>query len=821
MANQEILNYLKQFAAGGKDFSEAKKVLLGVGWGEAEVDEAIKQLSAPSLERPSQPPANANSTPASLRAQFSSQNIQQTKAPVFQEEPTHGVNKKVLFSAVVVALLVFGGGAYAYFGLGIGVSEKPEAVLSEAIKNFFNIETSNSTAHLEVSYSGTMPTNLPLIGSMSGGLVPETVLPSGKEKISVGFTLDTNGAADISDWEKQKVSSHLNLGLSLPGAPKINIKLDFMMADGAAYFRLTDVNEWSALAKPLIGDISSLDGKWIKVDFAEFQNQMLYGLGSVNSISNFSLGNNPNLELGLVGGLVGGASLPAGISKDQVLELKRIFENNKIFLVEKELPKETVDGENSYHYRIALDKAAVKNAVVDFTIMFQKAMMEGFGIGAPTAEELEKAKQDMAVGIGQALDDAEKFIKEHAQVSSADVWIGKSSKQIKRVVLDFTVSHESLGGEVHFRSEAAYTKIGEPVVVEAPKDALSFESVVGQLSQGNGGSLFKGDQDSTRMSDLATLKSALSLYLADVAKPHLCANNRTIYASAPIKVPAGWKLGPNVGSRKVDGTGWIPVNLEEISSGAPIRQLPVDPVNDPSKKLVYLYVCDPAKSSFEVDALMVSDKYISSSAYDDGDDPKVYEIGTDRGLKLIPKGFWDGSFGTTGKFSTEPDIVMDPTGSYEAARNKEDATRQSDLATIKSAVSLYEADVAMTYYCADNKTIYASAPIKVPVGWKLGPNAGSQKVDGTGWIPVDLTKISSGAPIAKWPVDPQNDPSKKLVYLYVCDPAKSSFEVDAILTDSGSKTAMARDGGDDLNVYEVGTSPGLKLIPKEFWDHNF
>lgn len=150
----------------------------------------------------------------------------------------------------------------------------------------------------------------------------------------------------------------------------------------------------------------------------------------------------------------------------------------------------------------------------------------------------------------------------------------------------------------------------------------------------------KQSRDKIRIADLATLKSATILYLADVSSPKLCLDKNTVYASHFINKPSGWKLGSNIGGRTVNGTGWLPVDFTSISSGAPFGNLNVDPTN--TGGFVYLYACDPSMLTFEIDAKLESDNYTTSSmnliAKDGGDDSLVYEVGTN--LHLIPEGFW-------------------------------------------------------------------------------------------------------------------------------------------------------------------------------------
>ncbi len=60
-------------------------------------------------------------------------------------------------------------------------------------------------------------------------------------------------------------------------------------------------------------------------------------------------------------------------------------------------------------------------------------------------------------------------------------------------------------------------------------------------------------------------------------------------------LPAGWIYNYNCPTstqslRSTDGTGWIPVNFQRISSNSPISQLPIDPTNTTSSGNYYTYI---------------------------------------------------------------------------------------------------------------------------------------------------------------------------------------------------------------------------------------
>ncbi len=100
------------------------------------------------------------------------------------------------------------------------------------------------------------------------------------------------------------------------------------------------------------------------------------------------------------------------------------------------------------------------------------------------------------------------------------------------------------------------------------------------------------------------------------------------------------------------------------------------------------------------------------------------------------------------------------------------------------------------------------------------------KVDGTGWIPVNLKALTGGTSISNFPVDPVNTVSPTvaatdLVYRYACQngsigagkPAYT-FEIDAVLESNAytvDDNKMAKDGGDNSAMFETGNS--LNLLP--------
>ena len=201
----------------------------------------------------------------------------------------------------------------------------------------------------------------------------------------------------------------------------------------------------------------------------------------------------------------------------------------------------------------------------------------------------------------------------------------------------------------------------------------------------------KKSRDAQRISDLKTVKTALGIMLTSSSTPSLdnfgavCLTSTTpagvTTANATAKISYSYDgtvactgAGPAAGSdaastfggsaawcrngtsgsvQKVDGTGWIPVNLKALSGGTPISSFPVDPVNTVSATtpgatdLVYRYACQNGTSAtvgagkpayiFEIDAVLESNAYTvddNKMSKDGGDNTDKYETGNS--LNILP-----------------------------------------------------------------------------------------------------------------------------------------------------------------------------------------
>lgn len=148
----------------------------------------------------------------------------------------------------------------------------------------------------------------------------------------------------------------------------------------------------------------------------------------------------------------------------------------------------------------------------------------------------------------------------------------------------------------------------------------------------NPAQLLAQSRDSRRVQDLDNLNTAIGTWLADVATTTWSSVlNCTSGTTAP-----GSGTCTTVTSRAVDGTGWVPINFNAMSTGTPIPVLPIDPSNGSTctsgqtpNVCLYAYHSNSTVGQYKLYANMESTRYQGNQAANDGGTlAGWYEVGT-------------------------------------------------------------------------------------------------------------------------------------------------------------------------------------------------
>ena len=166
--------------------------------------------------------------------------------------------------------------------------------------------------------------------------------------------------------------------------------------------------------------------------------------------------------------------------------------------------------------------------------------------------------------------------------------------------------------------------------------------------------ILRQGRDSTRMREIGAIHGALSMFQVDRPTVSMGFAN-TIYISIPDTSstctnlslptpPTGWsyRCVTTANLRRIDGYGWIPVDLTTIFQGSPLSHLPIDPINIVASNNFYAYVTDGR--TWTLVSLIESERYIPSAIRDGGTDYARFEAGSNLAL-------WTNASGLVGYWS--------------------------------------------------------------------------------------------------------------------------------------------------------------------------
>jgi hypothetical protein len=638
MINPELVENVKRKIENGLSPENVETILTANGWKKEDVEEVLRSLNHTAAS-----PAGAAISPAAQNTVSTEGSAQAADSNVLISGPPalSGIRKNIgwLIGAVVIAVLVGGYFAYGYY------ESLPSVALPKAAAKMAALSTLHYDGQLSLSLINTAQSST-------------TALPVPLSVLNARYVFSFDTQTDFKNKETDTTASFETQSAGGLSSSTIQGSLELRVIQNVLYIEL--------LSLPNLGpfNLDTLKNKWIKIDPVAVTAQMeQLGMPVPSSTAN-------------------GASNFGSWGADQMKAIGDVAKKYKFFDSARYLGNEDVDGKPAFHYALSLD---IKNII---------AYLEDAQRIAP-----EKFPPDMVGNI-------QKMIHENPLV---DIWITKATGFPAKMAASFDMDIPGLlGSAIHTNIAVHFQSFNEPVNIAVPENATDIVDIFKSFYNATSssafagaptapspyeGDLFKQARDSNRISDMASLKSAIALYTADVAQPQMCPGKNILYASAPVTPPAGWRAGAHMGQMGVDGTGWLPINFNSISSGSPIGTLPVDPVNDPKLHLMYIYACDPSKISngapdYEIDAIMESQKNgpggpSDVASTDGGNDPQVFEMGTD--LTLIPKGFYNAVFG--GAPSSIPSTPIP--SQISVLENSRDARRISDLRSVQVALELY------------------------------------------------------------------------------------------------------------------------------------
>jgi prepilin-type N-terminal cleavage/methylation domain-containing protein len=165
----------------------------------------------------------------------------------------------------------------------------------------------------------------------------------------------------------------------------------------------------------------------------------------------------------------------------------------------------------------------------------------------------------------------------------------------------------------------------------------------------------------------------------------------------------------------------------------------------------------------------------------------------------------------------------------ELLKQSRDSNRVSDMDTLTHAIALYQQDLSAGSL-GSASTTYISIPdpsATTTAGdqcqglglatsslftWHCAASSTYRNTDGTGWIPINFSTMSTKSPLGSLPVDPTNTTSSGYFYTYQIQGTK--YELTSNLESQKYQSIEANDGGVYADLFEKGAS--LALAPQDY-----
>lgn len=146
-------------------------------------------------------------------------------------------------------------------------------------------------------------------------------------------------------------------------------------------------------------------------------------------------------------------------------------------------------------------------------------------------------------------------------------------------------------------------------------------------------------------------------------------------------------------------------------------------------------------------------------------------------------------------------VVVNP---FELQKRGRDAIRVTDMASLRDAINIAAQEA--TQSSAQVLCYQTTAPCQ---GTSNTAGATTRDAGGSGWVKVNL-KDQKSVSIKVLPVDPLPNNST-YYYSYQTNAAGDAYEINAVLESDQYKDKMSADGGNNDDIYEVGTD--LTILP--------
>ncbi|MFH0873722.1 MAG: hypothetical protein V1846_02670 [Candidatus Komeilibacteria bacterium] len=490
MVNQQLLDYIKQCQQQGIASDEIRKNLVTSGWPVTDIDAALQPLDRP-VEAIVE--SAAVMPPVAVTAPVES---------ALDSEPVKKSRSKVVLLVVIIllGLIALGAGAAGYWYF----FPSPERVLQKMSQQLATITSSEYQGEIKAEIPSSDLSPALGLGGMSA------TSTSAVPKIGT-FLVTFSGKGNVNDLNNPNGQFIFNTktdALPSAGPAETNFGLEARTIGKIAYLRFISLPNFGSF------DLSFLANQWVKLDYEALQNQ--FGSAVKDQLAQQKL------------------------TPEQIQQIKQAVSEANLLTVTATLPGEKIEAQDTYHYKVVLNKAAVKQLLIDL-----KKIVENKDF---TAEELQNIDKTM-----EAFD-----------VTEGEIWIGKKDYLPYKLTFQSTIKNaDKPEMVVKITTSLQFKNYNQPVVIEAPAESKTFEELmVYLLTSGTGNLSFS---TSTSLEVATSTEAALEAQIVQVQR-YMNSLVATTVLCLDDKVNLNCGSGVRMG--KCTATNSVPAAGQPICTGA-------------------------------------------------------------------------------------------------------------------------------------------------------------------------------------------------------------------------------------------------------------
>jgi len=283
----------------------------------------------------------------------------------------------------------------------------PDSVIGRMVDKMVSLKTYHSDFKVNLNLNGSNPSSV---------------------------SMELNGDSDVSSPQEPKLSSDLYFKLDeIRTGDSLEMKAKTIVISDNAYFKLEELNLPASLN--LYMDMAGINknkiiGKWIKEN-----REAPSGLGK--------------------------KKLSQEEKNELEKKIKDIFRKEKIYKIEKILPAEKINNEETYHYLLSLDKDGLKKILPDLLKVaksyYPKDKTSGIYDSLFQGENLNKA--------------IDKFFEKTGGLK-AEIWIGRRNFYLLKLKIEKKINmanfSDELEGNTLINLIVSISKFNEKLTIKAP-----------------------------------------------------------------------------------------------------------------------------------------------------------------------------------------------------------------------------------------------------------------------------------------------------------------------------------------------------------------